>query len=507
MADTMDHMRGRGRPLSTHSGVLALSAPAYAALFFIHLRNSLASLTAGRVPPDLGYGADASPALQFLQILCLGYLFLIYGLTLWNWRRLHANPRFPARSVAAIALMAWSLLPANSSDVLDYIGFGRLAAVYHVSPYLDTYSEFTDHFAPYVTWDDPMPYGPVVLPVFAIAGVIAEHHVLFAIYLIKFAWLIIHVLNAWLIYSIAQSLVPDPGYAAFLFAFNPLILLEQIGNAHNDGLLILFGLLAMLALQRSRDALAVPLALLSALVKMSGVFWFAAVVALLIRHRRWQSLVRGIGSSLAGLAILFMFVPGFASLLTVMKTQAQYSEDSLHTLLIDRAAALGRLLNGTWGYDEFFRTDRLIFSVLFIGVCLWRFTLIRDLVSLIRQLGCLLLVLLLGYAASVYPWYTAWLLPIAALTDSAQLRRTIVVFSAASLALYAFPYSLLDEPSGVSVWLTVRLGLAFIVPIAWWMWEGIRTPQYFASPSRLGAAQSSTLTRNRMPLGPFGDTR
>jgi hypothetical protein len=167
------------------------------------------------------------------------------------------------------------------------------------------------------------------------------------------------------------------------------------------------------------------------------------------------------------------------------------------------------MLNRTWGYDELFQTDRLIFSVIFIGVCLWRFTFIRNLVSLIRELGHVFLILLLGYAASLYPWYTAWLLPIAALTDSGRLRRTIVVFSAASLALYVFPYSLLDEGSGVSVWFTVRLGLAFAVPIAWWTWEGMRTPRSIGilSPSRLGAGESSALTHNRMPLGPFGDTR
>ena len=466
-------MRRRRRLLSTPSGVLVLAAPAYASLFFIHLRNSLGPLNAGRVPPDLGYGPNASPTLQFLQILCLAYLFMIYALMLWNWRgRSSFTPRILPWSVAGVALMAWSLLPADSSDVLEYIGFGRLAALYHVSPYLHTYAELTDRFAPYVTWDDPMPYGPVVLPVFAIAGVVSEHHVLAAIYLIKLAWLVIHLLNAWLIYRIAQTLVPDPEYALVLFAFNPLILLEQIGNAHNDGLLILFGLLAIVALQRGRESLAVPLALLSALVKISGLFWFAAIVVLLIRQRRWRGLVQGVGSSLAGLAVLFKLVPGLASQLTMMNTQGQYSEDSLHTVLVDRVTAFCRALNSTWGYDELFRIDRLIFSALFIGVCVWRFRSIRDLVSLIRELGHVFLILLLGYAASVYPWYTAWLLPIAALTDAGPLRRTIIVFSAASLALYAFPYSLLDQPSGYSVWAALRLGAAFALPIVWWVWDG-----------------------------------
>jgi hypothetical protein len=461
------------RLVSPRRGVLILSAPAYASLFFIHLRNSLPSLNAGRVPPDLGYSAAASPTLQLLEILCLGYLFIVYGWTLLQWRRLNLNRRVLAWSAAVVTVMACSLLPADSSDVLDYIGFGRLMAVYRVSPYLHTYSEFTDQFAPYVTWDDPMPYGPVVLPVFAIAGVISQHHLLVAIYVIKFAWLLIHLLIAWLIYRIAQPLVPDPEYALFLYAFNPLILVEQIGNGHNDGPLVLFGLLAIMALQRGREGLAVPLALLSALVKVSGLFWFAGIVVLLIRQRRWRGLVQGVGSSLAALAVLFVLIPGLASQLTVMHTQSQYSEDSLHTVLIDAVTAFGRGLNRTWGYDELFRIDRLIFSALFISLCLWRFRSIRDVVSLIRELGHAFLILLLGYAASVYPWYTAWLLPIAALTDSEPLRRTIMVFSAASLALYAFSYSILEQPS-YSAWSALRLGVVFVLPLVWWAWEGIR---------------------------------
>jgi hypothetical protein len=454
--------------------VLLLILTGYLSLFVIHLRNSLPSLAAARVPPDLGYSAVANPTLQLLQIVCLAHLFTIYGLTLGSWRRLDPSPRTLTWTLALVGVLAWTLVPADSSDVLEYIGFGRLAAVYHVNPYLHTYSEFTDPFASYVTWDDPMPYGPVVLPVFAVAGLVSQHHVVVAIYLIKLAWLLVHFLNAWLIYQIARSVAPDPRYALFVFAFNPLILLEQPANGHNDGLLTLFGLLAVLALQRGRGGLAVTLALLSALVKTSGLFWFAGIVALLIRQRRWSGLAVGIGSSLAGLALMFWVLPGSATQLTVVNTQWLYSEDSLHAVLIGGFGTLLRKLNRTWEYEDLFSADRLIFSALFIIVCARSFALIRDVASLIRALGFVLLVLLLGYASSVYPWYVAWLLPIAALTNSGTLRRTILVFSLSVLALYAFPYAVLEQSPHHTVWSAVRLVAAFGVPIGFWISQGIR---------------------------------
>jgi hypothetical protein len=157
-----------------------------------------------------------------------------------------------------------------------------------------------------------------------------------------------------------------------------------------------------------------------------------------------------------------------------MNPQWQFSEDSLHAVLIDWGGALCRTLNSTWGYDEVFKIDRLIFSPLFLGVCAWRLTSIRDFVSLIRELGHVLLILLLGYAVSVYPWYIVWLLPIAALTDSERLRRTIVVSSSAVLALYAFPYALVEQAPGHSAWSGLRLGMAFGVPIGFWVLDGIR---------------------------------
>ena len=459
------------RILSWRGGVLVLSAPAYAALFFIHLRSSLPSLTAGRVPPDLGNSAGASQTLQILQILCLGYLFTVYGLTLWNWRRSKLAPRDLAWSAVALTVLAGSLLPADSSDVLEYIGFGRLVAVHHVSPYLHTYSEFTDRFSPSVTWDEPMPYGPVVLPIFALAGVVSEHSVLIAIYVLKSVWVLIHLLNAWLIYRLAKSLTPAPEYAFFVFAFNPLILLEQAGNGHNDGLLILCGLLALLALQRGSERLALCLALLSALVKTPGLFWLAGIVAYLIQQRRWRGLVQGLGASLAAMACIFTLIPGSGTTLNLMTMQGQASEDSLHTLLIDRAGALCRALNSTWGYEDLFRLDRLIFSALFLGVCAWRLASIRDVASLIREVGYLLLILLLGYAVWVFPWYVTWLLPIAALTDSGRLRRTICVASGSMLALYAFPYALTRQPPVHAIWPALRLGLAFGVPMGYWVWD------------------------------------
>ena len=215
------------------------------------------------------------------------------------------------------------------------------------------------------------------------------------------------------------------------------------------------------------------MALLSAVVKTSGLFWVAGIVVLLIRQRRWRDLILGMTSSLAALALAFWAFPGSATQLAVMSTQWQYTEDSLHAVLIGGSGTVLGMLNRTWEYDDLFRVDRLIFSALFVVVCARRFASIRDVVSLIRELALVLLALLLGYASSLYPWYVAWLLPMAALTDSGPLRRTILVFSVSVFALYAFPNAMLEESPHRMVWRGMRLVAAFGVPIGFWISQGI----------------------------------
>jgi hypothetical protein len=149
------------------------------------------------------------------------------------------------------------------------------------------------------------------------------------------------------------------------------------------------------------------------------------------------------------------------------------------------------MVNRPWEYDDLFMADRLIFSALFMVVCARRFALIRDVVSLIRELAFVLLVLLLGYASSLYPWYVAWLLPLAALTDSGRLRQTILVFSVSVLALYAFPYVLLEQSPHRMVWSAMRLFAAFGVPIAFWISQGIRESRSAPAFARSHAQQVS----------------
>jgi alpha-1,6-mannosyltransferase len=445
--------------------VLAFSLPAYAVLFAIHLANSLHPLLHGRVPPDLGYAAAASTRLQFLQIAAIAYLSVVYAWALCTWRRRAVRARDLVLVIATLTLAAWTLLPANSSDVLEYLGFGRLAAVYGLNPYAHTYADITDWFSSYVTWDDPMPYGPPVLPLFALASAISAHQVLPGIYVLKFAWAAMHLVNAWLVYRLALSLTDDAALATFAFACNPLILIELVGNGHNDAVLLMTGLLAMLAAQRERHALAMVLAFVGAVVKLAGIVWVAGVVALLLRRRQWRALVWG-SLACGAIALAVGLWPGCLDALTVLNSQWHYSEDSLHTLVIEGIVTIWAHVSRAASYDVVFDLDRLAATAAFAVFLVWRLRRIRDVSGLVRESGVVFLVLLLGFAASIAPWYLTWLLPMAVLTDAARVRHTILLACTTVIALYAFPFAMVETARHHELWAAVRLMLALGVPLA-----------------------------------------
>jgi alpha-1,6-mannosyltransferase len=452
----------------------ALLAIAYLALALIHWWHSWWALSHGQVFADLGDSRASSPTIEILQTLTLLCLFGLYLYCLVKWNRRQFSAREVIIMSIAPGILAWAALPANSTDVLAYIGLGRIAGVYRANPYIHTYSEFNDFYSPFVQWDITMPYGPVMLPFFILAGWVSQLSVLASVFLLKLIWLITHYCNCWLIYRILKARKTDPAYLLFLYCLNPLVMLELVANGHNDGLLIFFGLSSVFALQRQWHSAAVCLALLSALVKLPGCFFLLVVMAYLVRRREWRGLVIGISVSTALLLALKVTLFSSTESLMSMANAAPYTKNSLHELLIGLAYWLGNQLGAPLDYDTIYTIDRRVFSALFLCFCLWRLWQIRDLDSLVRELGHVYLALLIGYAGWFFPWYVTWLIPLAALTKSAQLRWAVVIFSWTALALYAFPNFVVGQAPLHWLWATLRIAIVHLIPLmllarAYWL--------------------------------------
>ena len=464
----------------------------FAALAWIHWIHSWPMLSRGHPYIDLGDSPGANPVHEIFQTLALLFLFGLYAHCLWNWDRLLLKTREVAGLLIVQGVVAWVALPANSTDVFGYIALGRIAGLYGANPYVHTYSEFADFYFAYVEWDITMPYGPVLLPVFILGGWIAQHSVLAAVFALKAIWLVVHGVNCRLVYLLLNGWNRAPSFGLFLFGLNPLVLLEQVANGHNDGVMVMFGLLGILALQRGtvRQAANPPLtlsgaqpnlrqagglhlwlsagpvlALLSGLVKLPGLFFCLVVVAYLVRKRQWRALAQGLtaGAVLSAALKLTLF-PTKAALLSLTNV-GNYAKNSIHSILTIYGVALSDWLDGPYDYEMLYAADRRVFSVLFFAFCLWRLSKIVELSDLVRELAFLFLALLTVYATWFFPWYVAWLIPLAALTESARLRWAIVAFSCSALSLYAFPHSTLEPPTTHWVVFPLRIAIVHLVPL------------------------------------------
>ena len=415
--------------------------------------------------PDIGGRRNDNPAAEVLQTLSLCGLFVAYLYVLVRWSRFQLTPRTVMLIAVAPALLMLAALPVNSNDVFAYLSFGRIAAVHGANPYIHTYSEFPDDFSRYVTWNLRMGYGPFMLPPLMLAGWLSVHSVVLAIFALKAMWLVTHVCNCIVLYQILKGWRGDPVFGLFLFAVNPLILLEQLGNGHNDGLMILAGLLAIWAVQRKRFVAALLLALVAALVKLPGAIFGAAILAYLVRNGEWRRAALGIAAGVALMVPLaIIFFPDLDAV-RPMTLSGFYLTNSLHVLPIEGLSQHGGRLGIRATAEEIFAIDRTSSALLLVAFCAWRSCYIRNMESLVGELAHVFLALLIGYVAWFFPWYATWVVPLAAMVSSVRLRWAIVAYSWSVLALYAFPRVLLDEVPFHGVWEILRLLIAHAVPL------------------------------------------
>ncbi|MDP9366162.1 MAG: hypothetical protein M3Q10_18405 [Chloroflexota bacterium] len=227
-------------------------------------------------------GGFASPILRGTLLLFLALAFAhVAGYVLL--RRSRGDS--PAIRLGVVALVVGPgianvlVYPVGALDVFNYMVELKLAYHYDQNPYLATFAGYRDDpFAlPAFLVDVPLFYGPAWLLASAVPGLLVGYddfvELLLALKVFNLALL---VLTSLAIYRYQED--GKRGLlAAYLFLANPLVLFEGVGNAHNDVLMTLFLVAALLALKR-RSLTAAPLLALSALVK----FFTAALAPLFV---------------------------------------------------------------------------------------------------------------------------------------------------------------------------------------------------------------------------------
>lgn len=170
------------------------------------------------------------------------------------------------------------LYPITALDVFLYVVRGRLWAVHGESPMFalpetyptDPYIGFAGEFA-----DEVSPYGPLWELIAQIPLRLGLVDMVGGTLAMKVIALLAYALTAWLIgWRAHQShtAYPVSGLVALtFFAWNPLVLLQAIGNGHNDMLMLALITLGLVLWQRGRWRFALFALTLAVLIKITAL--------------------------------------------------------------------------------------------------------------------------------------------------------------------------------------------------------------------------------------------
>ncbi len=261
--------------------------------------------------------------------------------------------------IAAIFQVTLFFMPGLfTTDIFSYVMYGHISAIYDLNPYTYPPSYFPGNEM--LNWIHPIwhdqttVYGPLWTDIgWVVARLTVDLNSLEKVFAYKVLMNGVHLINLGLVWWLLSAMMPDARRArltAFvMFAWNPLILFDVVGNAHNDGLMVTGLLLGVVPLVRTWKGISnnswligVICVGLSALVKYTtaivGLFY---IVPWARQLGSWRARVLWIGGAgVLMLAItLVLFRPWLDSLDVVIGI-AGAAERNLYSNSVPDLAAL-----------------------------------------------------------------------------------------------------------------------------------------------------------------------
>ena len=421
-----------------------------AEVFYLVLavRFPLARLYA-RVPPVdfaklTGYSLGGAVGLLATYVLLFGVLARLIGQRLREGQT-HLSGRTVIAAAVAFAFTLFFLYPIFAIDMLMYGVRTRLWLFHGANPFLVAPVRFpTDPWVKLTgEWITATSgYSPLWEIVALIPGWIAgPNRFLLHLWGLKVIALAAYLFDVWILFRLVRALYPDDVAARLMyFAWNPLVLLELVGNGHNDGLMMAFVLSAVWLVVRGYD-LAAHVALAGGvLIKVTPVFlWPLLWLWGVARRHTWAERARYTACvALVVLATLLVFAIFLWPDPTPWQAlrESDVSSRCPQTLFILLAMAA----NVPHAYARVQLAFRVVFVLGYVGLLGWFWRSLRGQEGvqgderarfhiLIHAWLAVLVLLVLIFASNWRPWYTTWLLALAALSPSPVWMGGVYVLS------------------------------------------------------------------------------
>jgi hypothetical protein len=364
-----------------------------------------------------------------VNIGVVGVLLVFAGMFACYAIALEASNRLSARAVLltivglhAVLLLGPTLL---STDAFSYQIYGRMGALYNTSPYTHgPHAIALDSLYPFIDskWvSTPSAYGPLFT---ALSYVLAPLTIATSALTYKALATVASLLTVGLLWHAAKLRGVNQVRAIALFGLNPLIVVYGVGGGHNDLLMLVLLVAAIVAALHFRDRASGGLIVVASAIKLTGALLLPFVMAhdwATKRGRRRFDALAGAGIATVAVGALSFAMFGTGPLHLPATLQHIQNEGDWHSIPGFITTRLG--LGGVG------RVTGIGLAVIFVIVFV---TLLRRVarneLDWIHAAGWATVALLLT-TSSLLPWYVAWLVPFAALATDRRLFKTAIVLT------------------------------------------------------------------------------
>lgn len=346
-----------------------------------------------------------------------------------------------------------------SNDVYGYIFYGRMYGVYGLNPYVTLPGDApADPFLSHVDWRNLVsPYGPVwtswsVLLDALVPGGVGMHVAAF-----KLAAAATHLLNTLLVGAVVRQVSPrNTALAMAAYGWNPLPLTEFAGNAHNDSMMLLWVLAALLAYHYRRDKLGAVMLGLGIATKFTAVLFVPFYILALVRRTgdmrqkvmqvltvcatigaawgvSWLPYIQG-----GGWRQMFALPPQSAWYLNSLPAVAYNAIRGLIVWLGNVAGSVGLgYVSPVWAGDLADSLVRAVSIVLILTVGLVLGRRVRYRSDLVEMWFWFFFVYLFFVGPYFWPWYATSLVSLAAISRSRYVWLVATTLSLSAMVIYS----------------------------------------------------------------------
>lgn len=261
---------------------------------------------------------DSSSIIQFfVYIISVILLILAYIIILKRNKKIFKDIKNLYYFIGIISIAFIVVIPFLSSDLFYYLGIGRLNSTYNQNPYYITITDYVTQnridftqekedtmlIAGFLnSWSDTtVVYGPIWTIICSVFAKLSLGNVNLGILVFKIASIIVHLLNCCMIYKISKKRI-----FVLIYGLNPFILVEGIGNVHNDIYMVLFTLVSIYMLVKKNKIL-LSLLFLSFATNIKFVMILLLPLFIIFYLKNEKIKYRILGCIKYGLIFSFMF--------------------------------------------------------------------------------------------------------------------------------------------------------------------------------------------------------